>query len=113
VLLLLGGILVILGVCFHVPWVLIAGVIVAVLGLLLFLLWVLFCAAFTSCPLMQTVHCFLFWIVAVVAPIVTIVALIFGGLVCGIAAALTWGGWGSIYAWLGYVMRRVGCPTTC
>jgi len=113
ILLLLGGVLVILGICLSVPWLWIAGAIVGAVGLILFIIWAIFCSALTSCSLMRTMHCILFWIIAVVAPIITALALIFGGLPCGIAAAAAWGGWGTLYAWLGFIMRRVGCSPTC
>jgi PKD domain len=113
VLLLLGAVIVIIGICIAVPWVWIVGAIVGALGLVLFILWVIFCAALTPCPLMRTMHCILFWFVSTVGPILTILAAIFGGLPCGLAAAAAWGGWGALYAWLGFVMRRVGCPPTC
>ncbi|HEY6202449.1 MAG TPA: hypothetical protein VI056_05350 [Candidatus Limnocylindria bacterium] len=113
ILLLLGAVVVVIGVCIAVPWVWIVGAIIGAIGLILFILWVIFCAALTPCSLMQTMHCILFWIIAVVAPILVAVAAIFGGLPCGIAAAVAWGGWGTLYAWLGFVMGRVGCPRIC
>jgi hypothetical protein len=104
---------VIIGVCVNVPWVWIVGAIVGVIGLLLFIAWVIFCSATTPCSVMRTVHCILFVIVAVVAPIIVAIAAIVGGLPCALAAAGAWGGWGALYAWLGFIMRRVGCPPTC
>jgi hypothetical protein len=112
-LLLVGAVLVVVGVCTAVPWVWIAGAIVGGLGLLLFVIWALVCARFTACPLMRTMHCILFWIIAVVAPVLVVVAAIFGGLPCALAAAAAWGGWGTLYAWLGAIMRGVGCTPTC
>ncbi|MEP6692770.1 MAG: PKD domain-containing protein, partial [Gemmatimonadaceae bacterium] len=113
VLLLLGALVVILGICIAVPWVWIVGAIVGAFGLTLFIIWAIFCAALTSCSLMRTMHCILFWFVSTVGPILTLIAAIFGGLPCGIASAVAWGGWGALYAWLGFIMRRVGCPPTC
>lgn len=113
ILLLLGALVLILGICIAVPWVWIVGAIVGALGLILFIIWAILCAAMTSCSLMRTMHCVLFWFVSTVGPILTIIAAIFGGLPCGIAAAVSWGGWGALYAWLGFIMRRVGCPPTC
>lgn len=112
-LLLIGALVVIVGVCINVPWVWIAGAIIGALGLLLFIAWIIFCAATTPCSIMRTVHCVLFWIIAVVAPIIVVIAAIFGGLPCALAAAGSWGGWGTLYAWLGFVMRSVRCPPTC
>ena len=111
-LLLIGGLAVIIGVCIQIPWVWIAGAVAAGLGLILFIIWIIFCRRFTPCNVMRRVHCFLFWIVAVVAPIITLIAAIVG-IPCGIAAAGAWAGWGTIYAWLGFNMRRVDCIPTC
>ena len=108
-----GAVVVIIGVCTALPWVWIVGAIIGTVGLILFGLWALFCAVLTPCPLMRTVHCMLFWIIAVVAPILVAVAAIFGGLPCALAAASAWGGWGTLYAWLGAIMRKVGCTPTC
>lgn len=113
ILLLLGGIVVVVGVCSAIPWVIVVGGIVAAVGLVLFVLWALLCANHTPCSLMQTLHCLLFWIVAVVVPVVTLLLLVLTGLPCGIASAVTGVAWGSIYAWLGFIMRRVGCMPTC
>ena len=113
ILLLLGAVIVIIGVCIAVPWVWIVGAIVGALGLILFIIWAIVCAALTPCPLMRTMHCILFWIVSTVAPVIVIIAAITGGLPCAIAAAAAWGGWGTLYAWLGFIMRRVMCPPTC
>jgi hypothetical protein len=112
-LMIVGSVLIIIGVCWSVPWLVIAGAIVAGIGLLLFIAWVIFCSATTPCSVMRTVHCILFWIIAVVAPIIVFLAALLGGLPCFLAAAAAWGGWGTLYAWLGFVMRRVGCPPTC
>jgi len=108
-----GGLLVILGVCLTIPWLSALGAVLAGFGLLLFILWVIFCSRFTPCSVMQTVHCILFWIVAVIAPIIVFLAALFGDPPCFAAAAAAWGGWGAIYAWLGEVMSAVGCPKTC
>jgi hypothetical protein len=110
---LLGAASVIIGVCFNVPPLIIAGGIAAGIGLLLFILWVVLCARFTPCSVMQTVHCILFVVVAFIAPIIFVLALVFGTLACQIAVAGAWGGWGTIYAWLGAVMGQVNCPKTC
>jgi hypothetical protein len=109
----IGSVLGILGICMNIPWLWIAGAIVGGIGLLLFIVWVIFCSATTPCDVMRTVHCVLFALVAVVGPIMTVIASIFGGVPCGIAAAAAWGGWGTLYAWLGFVMRNVGCQPTC
>ncbi|WP_315093376.1 PKD domain-containing protein [uncultured Cellulomonas sp.] len=113
ILLLLGGIVTIIGICIAVPWVIVVGAIIAAVGLILFILWALLCAASTPCSLMRTLHCILFWIVAVVVPAVTILMLIFSQLPCAIATAVTGVAWGSIYAWLGFIMRSVRCTPTC
>lgn len=112
-LLLLSGALFIIGVCFSVPPLVIAGIVAAGLGLVLFIIWAIFCAAFTSCSVMQTVHCILFVIVAIIAPIIVLIAFVFGTPACGFAAAAAWGVWGTFYAWLGVVMGAVGCAKTC
>jgi hypothetical protein len=111
--LLLGGIVVVVGVCTGVPWVIVVGGVIAVVGLVLFVIWALLCADKTPCSLMQTVHCILFWIVAVVVPVVAFLLLLLTGLPCSIAAAVTGVAWGSIYAWLGFIMRKFSCMPTC
>jgi hypothetical protein len=112
-LLLLGGLAIIIGVCSGVPPLVIAGGIAVGLGLLLFILWAVLCARFTSCSVMQTLHCILFFFVAVVAPILAVLAFLFGTPACLVAVAGAWGGWGTIYAWLGVAMGQVGCQKTC
>jgi hypothetical protein len=112
-LLVLGAASIIIGVCFNIPPLWIAGGIAVGLGLLLFILWVVLCARFTPCSVMQTMHCILFFLIAVVAPIIFVLAILFGGLACAIAVASAWGGWGTIYAWLGVVMGQVNCPKIC
>ena len=112
-LLVLGAAAIIIGVCFAVPPLVVAGAIAAGVGALLFILWVAFCARFTPCDVMQTMHCILFFLIAVVAPIIFVLAIVFGGLPCAIAAAAAWGGWGTLYAWLGVVMGQVGCSKIC
>jgi hypothetical protein len=112
-LLVLGAASIIIGVCFNVPPLIIAGAIAAGLGLLLFILWVVFCARFTPCSVMQTMHCILFFLIAVVAPIIFVLAILFGGLPCAIAVAAAWGGWGTLYAWLGVIMGQVNCTKIC
>jgi MFS family permease len=112
-LLVLGAASIIIGVCFNVPPLIIVGAIAAGLGLLLFILWVVLCSRFTPCSVMQTMHCILFFLIAVVAPIIFVLAIVFGGLACAIAVASAWGGWGTIYAWLGVVMGQVNCPKIC
>jgi hypothetical protein len=112
-LLLLGGLSIIVGICSSLPPLVIAGGIAAGVGLLLFVLWAVLCARFTSCSVMQKVHCILFVFVAVIAPILLLVAFFFGTLACQLAVAGAWGGWGTLYAWLGVAMGQVGCQKTC
>jgi hypothetical protein len=109
-----GAIALVLGVCLHIPWLAIAGGIAGFVGLVLFVLWAFFCAAFTSCSVMRTMYCILWWIVAVVGPIVTALALAIGDSVCQLTVAGAWGGLGSILAWLGSIMSGLDCsPSTC
>jgi hypothetical protein len=112
-LLVLGPIAVVVGVCISVPWVWIVGAALGVIGLVLFIIWAIVCARFTPCSLMRTLHCIMFVMVGSVFPIILLLAAIFGGLPCGLAAAAAWGGWGAVYAWMGFIMRGVGCPPTC
>jgi hypothetical protein len=112
-LLVLGSALIIIGVCFSVGPLVIAGGIAAGIGLVLFILWAVLCSHFTSCGVMRVVHCILFFLITVVGPIILALALIFGGLPCQVAVAAAWGGWGTLYAWLGIVMGSVGCTKTC
>lgn len=112
-LLIVGSIVTVIGVCTSIVWVIVVGAVLGVIGLVLFILWAIFCARFTPCPVMIGVHCALFWLIAVVAPVLTLIAGLVGGLPCGLAAAVAWGGWGTLYAWLGRIMRSVGCSPTC
>lgn len=112
-LLVLGALVLVIGVCTGVAPLWIAGAVAAALGLVLFIVWAAVCATVTPCPLMRSVHCILFWIVAVAAPVLVLLAGLLGGLPCGLAAAAAWGGWGTLYAWLGRVMQWVNCQPTC
>ena len=113
ILLLIGTIVTVVGVCISVPWVIVVGAIIAAVGLILFIIWALLCAASTPCSLMRTLHCILFWLVAVVVPVVAILMLIFAGLPCAIATVVGGVAWGSIFAWMGFIMRSVRCIPTC
>lgn len=114
-LLLLGGLLVILGICLApifppaAPVLEIAGGIAAGLGLVLFIFWAALCAAFTSCGLMQTIYCLLDWLVGVVIPVATLLMLLLGDPPCALATAITGVAWGSIYSWYGFIMDKVHC----
>jgi hypothetical protein len=109
----IGALVFVVGTCIGNVYVQIAGGAIAGVGLLLFILWAIFCAAFTACGVMQTVQCLLAWMVGVVAPILTALVAIFGGKfsACAAAAAITWGGWGTILVWLEAIMRKVHCET--
>jgi PKD domain len=109
ILLFVGGIVLIVGVCIKNPYVIAAGAACAAVGLVLFVIWAIFCSALTSCGLMETVDCLLFWIVAILGPIASALMTYVGGLPCGATTALTFVGWGSIYAWLGQIMLAVHC----
>ncbi|MDQ0372529.1 PKD domain-containing protein [Cellulomonas humilata] len=113
ILLIIGTIVTVVGVCISVPWVIVVGAIIAAVGLILFIIWALLCAASTPCSLMRTLHCILFWLVAVVVPVVAILMLIFAGLPCAIATVVGGVAWGSIFAWMGFIMRSVRCIPTC
>lgn len=113
VLLTLGAILVLIGVCANIPQVLVIGIVVLVIGFVLLILWLILCATTTPCWVMQRVDCFLFFVISLIMPIVALILANTGNLPCGLAAALTWGGYGTIYTWLNFVMSRVGCPKLC
>jgi hypothetical protein len=118
VLMLAGTVVGIVGACVGNPYVIIAGVAILVVGLILFIFWALFCAGTTACSLMRVVHCVLFTLVAVVLPLLTVILAIlafFGitSIPCAVSALVSWGYWGAMYAWLGFIMRRVGCAPTC
>jgi len=110
VLLLLGALVVIVGVCINVFWVWIVGAAIGVVGFVLFVLWLFLCAAITPCSLILTMYCLLDWWVKVVAPVILVVAAIFGGVPCGLAALGAWAGWGALLSWYTTIMFRVGCP---
>jgi hypothetical protein len=114
-LLLLGGLLIILGICLApvfppaAPVLEIAGGIAAGIGLILFIIWAAICAAFTSCGLMQTIYCLLVWLVGVVIPIACVVMFLMGDPPCALATAITGVAWGSILVWYGFIMDKVKC----
>ena len=112
-LMLIGSIVIVIGICTGITWVWIVGAVIAAIGLALFIAWAIVCARSTPCSLMRTLQCILFWMVALVIPVLVVVVGLIGGLGCGIAAALAGVGWGAIYAWLGRIMRAVGCPPIC
>jgi hypothetical protein len=109
VLLLAGGVVFVIGWCIAVLWVWIVGAAISVAGLALFLIWAFLCAKQTPCTLMWTMECILDWIVKT-AWVVALIALIFGGLPCGLAAFSAWAGWAVIDSLLRTVMFRAGCP---
>lgn len=112
-LMLVGTVLAIIGACAGNVYVGVAGGIVVLVGLVLFVIWAIVCAARTACSLMRTLQCILFVLVSTVFPILVLLLSLFGRLPCGIAGAVSWGYWGTMYAWLSFVMRRVGCAPTC
>lgn len=114
----IGTVVGIVGACASNIYVLIAGAAILAVGLILFIIWALLCAGRTACSLMRVVHCVLFTLVAVVLPALSIVLAILAiigvvGIPCMISAIVSWGYWGAMYAWLGFIMRRVGCTPTC
>ncbi len=109
----IGTVLAVIGACASNPYVGVAGGIVVAVGLVLFIIWALACASQTPCPLMRVVHCVIFVFVGVVLPILVLLLGLFGGLPCALAGAVGWGYWGAMLAWLGFIMRRVGCAPTC
>jgi hypothetical protein len=112
VVLAVGTVVLVIGVCSSVFWLEIIGGVLAVAGLILLAIWALVCASVTPCALIRQIHCVIAevvkwgWLIAVFATWTK-------GLDCGFAAAAAWGGWGSIYAWLGTIMRAAGCTPTC
>jgi hypothetical protein len=111
VLLLLGGIVLVIGLCINVFWVWIVGAAIAVVGLVLFFLWALFCASMTPCTLMWTMECILNWIVKVGLIVAIIVAIIGSkNAACAAGSIAVWGGWGYLDNWLQTIMFKVGCP---
>ncbi len=112
-LMLAGTVIAIVGACAGNPYVVVAGAAVVAIGLVLFVIWALVCAGQTACSLMRVVQCVLFVLVSTVFPVLVLLLSLFGGLPCGIASAISWGYWGAILAWLGFIMRRVGCAPTC
>lgn len=109
VLILVGSIVIVVGVCVGYPVVWIIGIVIALIGLILFLIWTIICAGQTLCGIVLTVYCILDWIVKV-GWIVALVAGIVGGQACGLAGFAAWGGWGALLSWYTTVMFRIGCP---
>ncbi|MGZ4250987.1 MAG: hypothetical protein ACXVUE_22110 [Solirubrobacteraceae bacterium] len=106
---LIGGTIAVIGFCTGTAALEVAGIVIAAIGVLLFFIWALVCAALTPCSVMLTVDCILDWIVKL-AWIVVIIAGILGGLPCGFATAVAWGGYAAVQSWLHTIMFRVGCP---
>ena len=111
--LIIATVLVILGFCLGLPLLWMIGLGMVIIGLIMLGAWGIFCSIFTPCSLMQTVHCTMFWMIAVFFPIIVFLVGWFGGFPCWLSAAASWGGWGMLYAWFGFLMRRFGCSSTC
>lgn len=109
----IGGLITVVGVCTGAVWVDWVGGILAGIGVASFVIWAIFCAAFTSCSVMRTVQCLLYWIVTVLGPAIT-AAGFSDGVACGIAGLATWVGWLYINNQLIQIMVYANCePSKC
>lgn len=112
-LLILGGILIVIGVCSGSGAVLASGIVAAAAGAVLLLLWAIFCRSFTSCNVLERMRCLLNWL-ALLAAVLGILLLFIASPACGIAALITGGSWASVAAFLTDVMVTKGCTIgTC
>ncbi|KIT18103.1 hypothetical protein [Jannaschia aquimarina] len=111
--LIIGGILIVVGVCTGNGIVTGLGIASAVVGLVLLALWVIFCRTSTSCSVLASLRCLLNWLV-ILALFVSVLMAIFGSLPCAATAALTGVSWGSLSVLLTDVMVSAGCKIgTC
>jgi PKD domain-containing protein len=110
---LLGAGLVIAGVGAAASQLWVSGGLTCLVGLFLFLTWSSSSGPVTPQLLMQTMHCLLFWIVALVGPVVVTVSGFFWGVDTLLAATAGWAICGAVLGGLGRVMARVGCVRTC
>lgn len=113
-----GSLALAIAVCLKITIGIAVGAVASGLGLLLFVLWLLICGRFTSCDVMRTIHCFLYWYIAIVTPLALILQLIMllmgkFSLPCfaGLFAHLSLMGW--LYAQVGKAMTQKGCVKTC
>jgi hypothetical protein len=111
---LLGAALGVVAIAAGVPQLWLSGGCLGLGGLVLLFGWASSsAAAVTPRPLMQTLHCLLYWIVTLVCPVLAIVTGLFWGIAPGLASAAAWGACGALFAWLGRVMAREGSERTC
>ena len=114
-LLVIGGIVAEIGICFAIQVLAIAGAAAAAAGLVLFILWLIFCAAFTPCSVMRDAFCLLFWISQIVGAIQ--MALAGAALVlpnpsiwCLLTSVAAYAGWSGILLRYGQIMGKLNCP---
>jgi hypothetical protein len=108
-----GGLMAVGGVCGKALLLAYIGAGVIVLGMVLFFLWMAFCGRISSCSMMRTVHCMLFWL-GVFTPVIVIgLAILSQDLACTAAIAGYWGLVGWLYAILGSAMSAAGCAKRC
>jgi hypothetical protein len=113
-----GSLLLAITACLKVTIGIIIGAAASALGLLLFGLWLLLCGRLTSCAVMRSIHCFLYWYVTIITPLAVIFQLIMWlsgsfSLPCfaGLFGHLGLMGW--LYAQVGKAMTKKGCVKTC
>lgn len=108
-----GGLMAVGGVCGKALLLAYIGTGAIVLGMVLFFLWMAFCGRISSCSMMRTVHCMLFWL-GVFTPVIVIgLAILSQDLACIAAMAGYWGLVGWIYTILGAAMSAAGCSKKC
>jgi formate-dependent nitrite reductase membrane component NrfD len=112
-LILTGAVLTVFGVCGASPTLFLVGTSMAGVGVALFAFWAFLCASTTPCHVMQSAHCLLYWLVITDLFITALIAFVGAQQACIIASAATWGGFGTMYAWLGSIMTGVNCPKRC
>lgn len=108
-----GGILLIIGICSGIAGLVVAGTISAVLGAALLVIWAIFCRKTTSCEVLAALRCLMSWL-AVLVLLASILLLFVSSPACAATAALTGVSWGGIAALLTDAMVVKGCQIgTC
>ena len=86
----------------------VAGVL-AIVALIALIVWLFICARM-NCALFNWARWITLWIL-LIAPVIGIIVAIFGGVICGlIAAIILWGYWGTVLAILDIIGPKIGCP---
>jgi hypothetical protein len=111
----IGAIVLAVGMCLSNPYVIVVGVAILVVAWIVFAIWVALCAAMTPCSLLYTVFCILFWISAIIVPIILAVLIVItiftSKWLCFLGIGLVEADWGLLFIWFTYAMISIAkCP---